>query len=75
MNKIIVENILRGKGMNNSYVLSKEDEQLLLEILLSQQYAFELISCEITDIENGFKQVDMMKFEQLKKLYDFFSAK
>lgn len=59
--------------MNTSYNLSKADEQLLLEILNSQGYAFELVSCEIADIENGLKQVDSVKLEQIKKLYHLLS--
>lgn len=55
--------------MNHPYVFTNEDEQLLLEILKSQSYAFELIACELSDIENGLKEVDLEKLKQLKELY------
>lgn len=52
--------------MNKSYALTNEDEQLLLEILLSQNFAFE--PCELFDIENGIKKVNVQRLKQLKKI-------
>jgi hypothetical protein len=50
--------------------LSYEEQILLLEILFAQQYALELVSCELADIENGEKQVDEKRYQQLLRLYD-----
>ncbi|AEH48763.1 antirepressor AbbA [Parageobacillus thermoglucosidasius] len=51
-------------------MLSHEEQILLLDILFAQQYALELISCELADIENGEKQVDEKRHQQLLHLYD-----
>jgi hypothetical protein len=50
--------------------LSYEEQILLLDILFTQQYALELVSCELADIENGEKQVDEKRYQQLLRLYD-----
>jgi hypothetical protein len=51
-------------------MLSHEEQILLLDILFAQQYALELVSCELADIENGEKQVDEKRYQQLLHLYD-----
>ncbi|BDG33010.1 antirepressor AbbA [Parageobacillus thermoglucosidasius] len=51
-------------------MLSHEEQILLLDILFAQQYALELISCELADIENGEKRVDEKRHQQLLHLYD-----
>ena len=51
-------------------MLSNEEQILLLDILFAQQYALELVSCELADIENGEKQVDEKRYQQLLHLYD-----
>ncbi|SFA52044.1 Antirepressor AbbA [Parageobacillus thermantarcticus] len=51
-------------------MLSHEEQLLLLDILFAQQYALELVSCELADIENGEKQVDEKRYQQLLHLYD-----
>jgi len=50
--------------------LSYDEQKLLVETLLRQDYAIELISSEINDIESGLKQVDEGNYHQLKLLYD-----
>jgi hypothetical protein len=50
--------------------LSHEEQRLLLDILFTQQYALELVRCELADIENGDKQVDAKRYQQLLSLYD-----
>ena len=50
--------------------LSYEEQILLLDILFTQQYALELVSCELADIEYGEKQVDEKRYQQLLRLYD-----
>jgi hypothetical protein len=50
--------------------LSHEEQRLLLDLLFTQQYALELVRCEIADIENGDKQVDARRYQQLLHLYD-----
>ncbi|GAJ38815.1 antirepressor AbbA [Saccharococcus caldoxylosilyticus] len=51
-------------------ILSHEEQRLLLDLLFTQQYALELVRCEIADIENGDKQVDAKRYQQLLRLYD-----
>jgi hypothetical protein len=51
-------------------ILSHEEQILLLDILFTQQYALDLVSCELADIENGEKQVDEKRYQQLLRLYD-----
>jgi hypothetical protein len=50
--------------------LSHEEQRLLLELLFAQRYALELVCCELADIENGDKQVDAKRYQQLLHLYD-----
>ncbi|GMB08633.1 antirepressor AbbA [Thermolongibacillus altinsuensis] len=50
--------------------LSMEEQQLLVDLLFTQQYAIELISAELADIECGYKQVDAQRYKQLIGLYD-----
>ncbi len=50
--------------------LSGEEAALLLDVLFSQQYALELIRSELADIENGDKEVDEHRYQQLLRLYD-----
>lgn len=57
--------------MNQTLVgLTSEDQQLLLNILLNQGYALELISSEISDIENGYKKVEFETYKRIVQLYD-----
>jgi hypothetical protein len=50
--------------------LSPMDEALLLEVLYDQDYALELISCEITDIETGMKNVSPERYRHLVELFE-----
>ncbi|MBA2874169.1 antirepressor AbbA [Thermaerobacillus caldiproteolyticus] len=49
--------------------LTPEEQKLLLDVLFTQHYALELISCELADIENGNKQVEEERYKQLMHLY------
>lgn len=49
---------------------NEEEKKLLLNVLLNQEYAVELLSSEINDIECGTKNVDDNTYKQLITLYD-----
>ncbi|MFY0759324.1 MULTISPECIES: antirepressor AbbA [Metabacillus] len=51
-------------------ILSSDDQKFLVELLLKQQYALELISSEIYEIESGTKQTDNATYQKLVSLYD-----
>ncbi|KEZ52777.1 MULTISPECIES: antirepressor AbbA [Metabacillus] len=51
-------------------ILSQDDQKFLVELLLKQQYALELVSSEIYEIENGTKQSDHATYQKLIRLYD-----
>ncbi|WP_260412286.1 antirepressor AbbA [Alkalihalobacillus sp. TS-13] len=48
--------------------LSEEEKALLLDVMMEQRYASELISCEITDIETGQKQCEDARVKRLNNL-------
>ncbi|MTH53097.1 antirepressor AbbA [Bacillus mangrovi] len=50
--------------------LSAEEQELLVNLLINQEYAIELLSSELNDIESGEKAVDMETYKQLAILYD-----
>jgi MinD-like ATPase involved in chromosome partitioning or flagellar assembly len=50
--------------------LTFDEKELLVDLLLSQNYAIEIVCAELSDIENGLKTVDLNRFEQLTSLYD-----
>jgi hypothetical protein len=50
--------------------LSTEDKELLFDVLVNQQYALEIISSEIADIESGQKKVTEGRLKELNELYD-----
>ncbi|OEH94247.1 antirepressor AbbA [Bacillus solimangrovi] len=50
--------------------LSKEEESLLVEVLLEQSYAIEVVCSQISDVEKGNKSVDEAKIKKLNALYD-----
>lgn len=47
-----------------------DEQKLLVETLLSQNYVIELLSSELNDIESGIKAKDEHSYQQLKSLYD-----
>ncbi|KAA6453064.1 antirepressor AbbA [Bacillus swezeyi] len=49
---------------------SEEERKLLLNVLLNHEYAVELLSSEINDIETGTKNVDSHTYKKLVTLYD-----
>ncbi len=56
--------------MEEQVGLSHEDKILLLEILFNQNYALELLRCELVDIENGDKLVTSEAYMRLLHLYE-----
>jgi Antirepressor AbbA len=50
--------------------LTKDDKELLVDLLINQHYAIEIVCAELSDIENGLKIVDLARYEQLTSLYD-----
>ncbi|MGM7702480.1 antirepressor AbbA [Pseudalkalibacillus sp. Hm43] len=48
--------------------LTEEDKELLLDVVLKQRYASELVSCELTDIETGQKNCEENRIRQLNHL-------
>ncbi|MCD7035472.1 antirepressor AbbA [Metabacillus sp. GX 13764] len=50
--------------------ISHDDQKLLVDILLKQQYALELVSSEINDIESGEKAICQDDYNRLLALYD-----
>lgn len=51
---------------------TEEEQKLLLNILINHEYAIELLSSEINDIETGTKNVDGTTCKKLVTLYDRF---
>lgn len=47
-----------------------EEQKLLIEALLSQNYVIELLSSELNDIESGVKIKDEHAYKQLKSLFE-----
>ncbi|MBD1381283.1 antirepressor AbbA [Metabacillus arenae] len=50
--------------------LTEEEKEMLVGLLLDNQYALELLSSEINDIENGNKKVNQRQYQKLLTLYD-----
>ncbi|WP_349408246.1 antirepressor AbbA [Pseudalkalibacillus sp. SCS-8] len=48
--------------------LSSEEKQLLLDVVMEQRYASELVSSEITDIETGQKSCEEERVRELNQL-------
>ncbi|HHT7226978.1 MULTISPECIES: antirepressor AbbA [Bacillus cereus group] len=55
--------------MQREVVLTKEEESLLLDILFQQNYASEILAVELTDIENGLKQTDVVQYKKITRLF------
>ncbi|EEL86468.1 recombinase XerD [Bacillus cereus] len=55
--------------MEKEFVLTREEEDLLLDILFQQNYASEILAVELTDIENGLKQTDVTKYKKITRLF------
>lgn len=51
---------------------TEEEQKLLLNILINHEYAIELLSSEINDIETVTKNVDGTTYKKLVTLYDRF---
>lgn len=48
--------------------LTEEERELLLEVILEQRYASEVVSCELTDIETGVKNSEEERVRELNSL-------
>ncbi|WP_439021714.1 antirepressor AbbA [Bacillus thuringiensis] len=55
--------------MQKAFILTKEEENLLLDILFQQNYASEILAVELTDIENGLKKTDVMQYKKITRLF------
>lgn len=55
--------------------LTFEDQKLLVEILIRQQYAIEIVSSELNDIEVGAKSTDEVTYNRLVSLYELLRIK
>jgi hypothetical protein len=51
-------------------LFSETDQKLLLDVLFSQRYAKEIVSCELTDIESGNKKTEEARIKKLNELFD-----
>jgi hypothetical protein len=49
--------------------LTNEEKELLVDALLTQRYALEVVGSEISDLESGRKQVDESRLKKLNDLY------
>ncbi len=57
--------------MNKQYVyLTEEEQTLLLHVLFQQNYATELLACELADMESGLKPTDMTHYRKVTTLFD-----
>lgn len=55
--------------MEKEFFLTREEENLLLDILFQQNYASEILAVELTDIENGLKQTDVTQYKKITRLF------
>lgn len=56
--------------MKDTIHLTREEQILLLEVLFRQNYASEILSAEITDIETGMKKVNHNEYKQMIHLFE-----
>ncbi|MDC2864879.1 MULTISPECIES: antirepressor AbbA [unclassified Bacillus (in: firmicutes)] len=55
--------------MSREIDLTKEEQSLLLDVLFRQNYASEILSVELSDIENGRKKADVSHYKQITSLF------
>ncbi|WP_242222171.1 antirepressor AbbA [Bacillus cereus group sp. BfR-BA-01380] len=55
--------------MSREIDLTKEEQNLLLDVLFQQNYASEILSVELSDIENGQKKTDIAHYKQVTSLF------
>lgn len=55
--------------MNREIDLTKEEQNLLLDVLFRQNYASEILSVELSDIETGRKKTDISHYTQVTNLF------
>jgi hypothetical protein len=57
--------------MKNKYLyLTEEEQTLLLNVLFQQNYASELLACELADIESGLKTTDAAYYRKVTNLFE-----
>ncbi|WP_028398842.1 antirepressor AbbA [Ectobacillus panaciterrae] len=57
--------------MKNSHLyLTEEERTLLLSVLFQQNYASEILACELADIESGLKTTDIGHYKKVTHLFD-----
>ncbi|MDM5156171.1 antirepressor AbbA [Bacillus sp. DX1.1] len=56
--------------MKREVGLTKEEQNILLDVLFGQNYASEILAAEITDIETGLKRVDISQYKQMTRLFN-----
>ena len=55
--------------MQKDIILTKEEQNLLLNILFCQNYASEILAVELTDIESGLKEADISQYRRITRLF------
>ncbi|HDX9588495.1 TPA: antirepressor AbbA [Bacillus pseudomycoides] len=55
--------------MSREIDLTKEEQNLLLNVLFRQNYASEILSVELSDIENGRKKTDVSHYKRITSLF------
>jgi hypothetical protein len=56
-------------GISTLLKLSDEEKALLLDVVIEQKYASELVSSELTDIETGQKASEELRVRKLNDLF------
>lgn len=56
-------------GTSTLLKLSDEEKALLLDVVIEQKYASELVSSELTDIETGQKSSEEFRVRKLNDLF------
>lgn len=54
----------------NDVCLTEEEQNLLLHVLFQQNYASEILACELADIESGLKVADTAYYQRVAGLFD-----
>jgi hypothetical protein len=49
--------------------LTEEEKNLLVDLLFEQNYAAEILACQLSDIETGLKTADIVQYQKITSLY------
>ncbi|MBO9130351.1 antirepressor AbbA [Bacillus sp. 165] len=52
-----------------SLYLTEEEKNLLVDLLFEQNYAVEILACQLSDIETGLRTTDIMQYQKITALY------